>query len=677
MTKPYILSPAGSYEALVAAINAGADEVYFGFGEFNARYNAKNFDEETAQKAINLCRILDVKTNITVNTLVSDREIPKVLDIVYKAACMGADAFIVQDLGLAKSIKQSMPEVVLHASTQCECHNTDGVEKLAEFGFSRVVLAREMQKEHIKKASQMGVETEMFVHGALCVCHSGQCLMSSVIGNRSGNRGLCAQPCRLPYLPIDNSKNKYPLSLKDLSLSCHVEEILELGVTSLKIEGRMKAPDYVYGTTKIWRELVDNAKNASKEDVKKLENLFSRQGFTDKYFTGEYRQNNKDMYGVRTEQDKTNSRQNVIEDIETEKIRKQKITLSARIHQNEKAEITAQLRNIKIVEQSEFVCPVASSRPIDENEVKKALVKLGNTPFCAEQDDVAVENSGDVFLSKSMLNELRRIAVEKLEKEVCSQKNIVRHELLQNNVQRGRVKETQIVYSSNTFEKAKNIRNADIVFVSLYEFDKNEDVLKNDINAVKSKCKRLGVRMPRVIFDDEISRCKALLEKARNFGADVCEILNIGQIKLAKEQSFQMFASFGMNVYNSYTIQVLEEQGFDFVCASSELNPAQIRDLSKKDTTKLCAFVKGHIPVMVLESCIIKANGVCKNNYNNGCCELCDRIGKNFKVYGEPRLAEKQKSCRNIIVNAVETDILKNDEKMQKMNTEMSLILLQ
>lgn len=673
MTKPLILSPAGSVEALISAVNAGADEVYFGFGEFNARYNAKNFDDKDAQYAFDLCRILNVKTNITVNTLVTDREIKKVLDLVYNAASMGADAFIVQDIGLARCIKQSMPQVVLHASTQCACHNSDGVEKLAELGFSRVVLAREMSKEDIQKASLLGVETEMFVHGALCVCHSGQCLMSSVIGGRSGNRGLCAQPCRLPYSPINN--NNYPLSLKDLSLCSHIEEILNLGVTSLKIEGRMKSPDYVYGTTKIWRELVDKGRNAQKEDIQKLENLFSRQGFTDKYFTGKYRENNKDMYGVRTEQDKINSRQTA-KDEEKQTVKKARIQLCIELLENENAKIKAKLGENEVMAVSDFVCPTAASRPLDENEVKKALTRLGNTPFYADEKDVDVTINGSVFLSKSMLNELRRAAVEKLTESVCRKKEILREDLLQNASKRERVKNTSLVYSSNTLEKAKNISGADCIFISLGEFDKDEIQLAKDIDQIRQKCNSFGVRMPRVVFDDEMQKCKALLEKAKKLGASVCEISNIGQIKVAKQSGLELFASFGMNVYNSSTVEVLEQEGFGTICMSCELNEAQIRDIKKKENTKLCAFVKGYLPLMVLESCIIKANGTCKNNNVQGCLELCDRIGKKFRVYGEKRLKDGTKSCRNIIVNSVETDILKNDEKMQKMNVDMSLVLL-
>ena len=299
MTKPLILSPAGSYEALVAAVNAGADEVYFGLPEFNARYNAKNFTDEELEKALFMCRVLGVKSNITVNTLITDKEMPKALDMVYKAASLGADAFIVQDLGFASEIKKQMPNVCLHASTQCACHNLEGAKALTELGFSRVVLAREMPKDEIQKVIDAGIETEIFVHGALCVCQSGMCLMSSVIGGRSGNRGLCAQPCRLPY-NMDENKNKYPLSLKDLSLGTKIEDLVPMGVTSLKIEGRMKSPEYVYGTTKMWRSLIDGGKNATKEQMRELESIFSRGGYTDKYFTGGYFKDNRDMYGVRS-----------------------------------------------------------------------------------------------------------------------------------------------------------------------------------------------------------------------------------------------------------------------------------------------------------------------------------------------------------------------------------------
>ncbi len=667
MKRPFILSPAGSYDALVSAVNAGADEVYFGMSEFNARYNAKNFTREEMKNAINMCRILGVNTNITVNTLVTDKELPRVLDAVYDAACLGADAFIVQDLGLARAVKREMPQVVLHASTQCACHNKEGAEQLSELGFSRVVLAREMPMEEIRRVTELGIETEIFVHGALCVCHSGMCLMSSVIGSRSGNRGLCAQPCRLPY-SLSGSHNSYPLSLKDLSLAQHIEDILGLGVTSLKIEGRMKSPEYVYGTTKIWRELLDGEKNADKRKMQELESIFSRQGFTDKYFTGDYTDNNSDMYGTRREQDKKNTRDAERNTRTDEMERKRSITLTCSIAEGEKAYVTAEAGDVRVSVESDFVCPTASSLPLDEQQVKTALSKLGSTLFEASSEAVDVRVSGNVFLSKSMLNSLRRDAIAALEANLCTQKNVERNKQTAEFTRRERVQKAKNFLSAKNVHMALDADFADYISLPLYDFDGNEQLVEK----VKENCKQIGVALPRVVYSGEMQECRRLLAKAKSSGAMFCVVSNIGQVKTAKDLGFRLFGGMGMNVFNSDTVKVLEELGFELVTVSPELNEAQIRDLSKDTDTLLCGFVKGRLPVMVLESCIIKANGKCRGDCGEACGVLKDRIGKEFEVYGERRLGKSQKSCRNIIYNSVETNRT-SLEKTDKMNLDVQL----
>lgn len=297
--KPELLAPAGSLAALKAAIAAGADAVYFGGTEFSARANAKNFDREEMKYAIALCREMGVKTNITANTLVFDRELDDWLrygEFLWQA---GADAMIVADLGAAAELHRRLPQLSLHASTQAGVCDLGGARLAAEIGFSRVVLARELDREDIRKITrECGVETEMFIHGALCVSVSGQCLFSSVVGGRSGNRGECAQPCRMEY------GGEYPLSLKDYCLAPHVPEILSLGVSSLKIEGRMKSPEYVYGVTEIYRRLIDENRAPDREEMRRLEAFFSRSGFTDAYYTSS---SHKNMTGVRTDEDKAKS----------------------------------------------------------------------------------------------------------------------------------------------------------------------------------------------------------------------------------------------------------------------------------------------------------------------------------------------------------------------------------
>jgi collagenase-like PrtC family protease len=295
---PFLLSPAGSPDALRAAVAAGADEVYLGGGNFNARINAKNFGQKELIAAGQLCRDKNVRLLITLNTLVSDKDFKDVREYVgFLEKNVHPDAYIIQDLGLAVFLKKEFPDIVLHASTQMQQHSTGGVQLLKNLGFSRIVMAREASAKDIKALCESGLECEVFVHGALCVSVSGGCLMSSMIGKRSGNKGECAQPCRMKY----SGSNEYPLSLKDLCLAGHIPELAEMGVTALKIEGRMKSPDYVYEVTRIYRRLIDENRRATEAEMKALRNIFSRSGFTDGYFiakTGLF------MFGIRRESDK-------------------------------------------------------------------------------------------------------------------------------------------------------------------------------------------------------------------------------------------------------------------------------------------------------------------------------------------------------------------------------------
>lgn len=660
MTKPLILSPAGSFEALCAAVNAGADEVYFGLPEFNARYNAKNFTDEELKEALRMCRILGVKSNITVNTLITDKEMPKALDMVYNAASLGADAFIVQDLGFASEIKRQMPSVCLHASTQCACHNLEGAKKLTQLGFDRVVLAREMPKHEIEKVVNEGIETEIFVHGALCVCQSGMCLMSSVIGGRSGNRGLCAQPCRLPYSMAEN-KNKYPLSLKDLSLGTRIEELIPMGITSLKIEGRMKSPEYVYGTTKIWRELIDGGKNASVNQMNELSDIFSRGGYTDKYFTGAYQKDNRDMYGIRSSDDKQNTRETEKKLDFSKASRKRGISIFCEIEKEKPVKAVAVCGDVSVNAMSEFTVPAATGRPVTEDDVKDSLSKLGNTFFEAESIEAVVK--GEVFLSKSKLNSVRRSLSEKLEKSLYNPETVVRNTQKKAFERRKKAESLEKLYVCNNNQTAKSVKDG---YISI----PLSDVEEYDID------EGFGVTLPRVIYSGEMNECKRLLSVAKAKGAEFALVSNIGHVDAVKQAGLSLFGNIGMNVFNSCTVNVLENMGFSLITVSCELNEAQIRDLQKRDETKLCAFTKGRLPLMVLESCIVRAGGKCKGQNAEPCGVLHDRMGMDFPVYGEKRLSQDAYPCRNIIYNSVETDLLSKDGKMSKMNVDTAMILL-
>ena len=292
-----LLSPAGSPEAVIAAVQNGADAVYLGFGDYNARRGAKNFTGEEFERAARYCRIRGCKLYVTMNTLVNDRELEGAVQCARMASKYGADGLIIQDLGLIRILREAVPDLPLHASTQMSIHNLAGAEAAAEMGLKRVVLARELNFDQIRFITKnCSVETEIFVHGALCFCHSGQCYMSSLIGRRSGNRGMCAQPCRMQY-SLGGRMDNYPLSLKDNCLVDRLQEIEDAGVACVKIEGRMKRPEYTAIVTQIYSKALKEHRKPTREEMRMLEDAFSRNGFTQGYFNGD----KQDMFGVRGE----------------------------------------------------------------------------------------------------------------------------------------------------------------------------------------------------------------------------------------------------------------------------------------------------------------------------------------------------------------------------------------
>ena len=291
-----LLSPAGSPEAVRAAVQSGADAVYLGYGNFNARRNAVNFDEAALQEAVQYCHLRGVKVYLTLNTLLNDRELTQAAKLVDQVSQMGVDALLVQDLGVARMCRQVAPDLPLHASTQMTIHSLDGAKAAADLGMTRVVVSRELSRDQIAYlCDRSPVEIECFVHGALCMCYSGQCFFSSVIGGRSGNRGMCAQPCRLNY-GWGQTADKPLLSLKDMSLAKHLQELEEMGVACAKIEGRMKRPEYVAVVTKVYATAIREHRDPTPGEQQALAHAFSRQGFTDGYFMDK---TGRHMFGIR------------------------------------------------------------------------------------------------------------------------------------------------------------------------------------------------------------------------------------------------------------------------------------------------------------------------------------------------------------------------------------------
>ncbi len=669
MSRPLILSPAGSPEALQAALNAGADEIYFGLESFNARGNAKNFTTEEAARAFRACRLAGVKTNVTLNTLISDREMEDAVRLAYNAACMGADAFIVQDLGLARALKKTMPTLTLHASTQCACHSVAGAEALMELGFSRLVLARELDEEEIAKIVALGAETEVFVHGALCVCHSGMCLMSSVIGKRSGNRGLCAQPCRLPYTlsGATNRSNGYPLSLKDLSLCEHVPTLSALGITSLKIEGRMKPPSYVAGVTEVWKRLVTENRSATRSEREYLEALFSRNGFTDAYFTADYRTDNRSMYGVRTEADKRKSE--VLAET-TLPPRKRPVRMNGTFQIGQAPTLCLSDGAEEVRVEGDFTVQAAATEPMDEAQLTAALSKLGNTPFVASE--ILIQADEGLFVPKSQLNALRRVTVEALEKALTDVRPIPF------------APEEIRLTSQNAARKAGSVRlrlypaTEEGLTRMLERYDVHEiesvclplkwfDGAVPNVSALTERGLRFGVRMPRVVFSKEEAAATEALRCAAKCGASYAVAENIGDISLIRTSGLALYGGAALSVYNSQTLAFLGECGMESVTISPELNAAQMRDLVRQAQVETELIGAGRLELMVLESCVIRACGDCRKRENGELCAmLTDRIGMRFPIRTEQRLGAVGYPCRNVLLNSVPLQLVEKPEEIRK-----------
>ncbi|MBR5528748.1 MAG: U32 family peptidase [Clostridia bacterium] len=655
---PYLLAPAGSYDALCAAIDAGADEVYFGSSGFNARNFAKNFSDEEFFDAIKLCRIFGVRSNITVNTLVYDREINDVLDLIYQAACHGADAFIVQDMGVARAVKEQMPQVALHASTQCACHNKDGAQKFYEAGFSRIVLARELSLEDIISIGKDApYETEAFVHGALCVSHSGQCLFSSVVGGRSGNRGMCAQPCRMEYEMCGTcTKKGYALSLKDLSLAKHIPALCDAGIASLKIEGRMKSPEYVYGVTKIFKNLLIEKRAATGDEMRALSELFSRDGFTDSYFTKHYIKDGASMYGVRSEKEKELTR--MAEKNITIPTPRKNISAVCAFETGKKPSLSFLCGENAVTVTGDVYIEEAKNAGATFDSVAKNIAKLGNTHFALNSSDISMTLSENAFVPAGLLNEMRRTAAEKLELQMTEEIPLKRCRMGFVPVRQPE-KEKQIrlrLYfaSCENFEKKLSaFKNVESVVFPLGIFAENS--LRDVLSEICRKYK-VGVLFPRVLFESERQTAYGILCSAAQTGASFCEVSNIGHISAARDAGLKVYGGIGLNITNTLSVQYYTEVlGLESVVLSPEMKLGAMRDIPKSDAVTYCAYAYGRYPLMVLENCLLRSRGMC-----DGKCSVCgilhDRIGADFPIYASPRLDAKF-PCRNIIYNSVITDL--------------------
>ena len=647
-----LLAPAGSMEALRAAVCNGADAVYLGADTFNARINARNFSAADLQEAVVYCHVRGVKVHLTLNTLVLDREMPRAAELIRLAASCGVDAFIVQDLGVVSLCRQLAPDVPIHASTQMSIHSLEGVLEAAALGCSRVVLARELPAEeiaHICKKSP--VEIEVFVHGALCMCYSGQCYLSSVIGRRSGNRGQCAQPCRLPYGYGRFESTRYPLSLKDNCLAGELDELRRMGVASIKIEGRMKRPEYVAIVTRAYRTVLNGGK-LMPSDLQELETAFSRQGFTDGYFRG---QTGSDMFGRRQEGEDTAdlfaSARATYEQGEPQRIG---VRFYAMIRRGEPAQLAVEDPDGNLCRTRGPVPEQALYRSLTPQDLEQQLKKTGGTPYLC----TAVRSSldPDLMLPASAINAMRRDVIAELTakrgRAAPARLNAYDEPPRYDGIA-GEPQLTIAVRTAGQITSRMLSMKPTVLYVPLSELAEHPDLPQR-----VSVETQLAAILPRVIWSCELVPLVRQLHTVYEMGVRQVLAGNLGQLHIARAAGFAVRGDFGLNIVNSRAMRYLREQGLDSQLLSFELTLPQIRDISKAVQAELLIY--GRLPLMLMENCVMKnRTGICA--CQTGTVRLVDRVGEEFPIVKDPG------TCRNVLLNGKKLYLLDKKDALRGM----------
>ncbi len=641
-----LLCPAGSMEALIAAVQNGADAVYLGAGDFNARRNAKNFQPEQLVEAVSYCHLRGVQLHLTLNTLVTDRQCPQVLDTIRCAAEAGVDAFIVQDWGVLSLCRQYAPWIDCHGSTQMSVHNLEGVKKAAQLGCSRVVLARELSREdYLEICATSPIEIEVFGHGALCMCHSGQCYFSAVVGRRSGNRGQCAQPCRLPY-GYGKFSQDYPMSLKDSCLLMQLSELNSMGIASLKIEGRMKRPEYVAVVTAIYRRVLDG-EMVTKHDLDLLETIFSREGFTSGYYDNEL---GKTMFGThqgeRVDEAVFSAARATYSKGERPCVG---LDLTVEIHHNQPMKLTVCDGQTVAVTVTGDVPEVARTCGLSTEDVAQRLSKMGGTPFFVRSCNVELEDG--LMVPAKGLNGLRRIAMEAFSASKTGIKPHVFGEidsLPQIEVGTSVPVMTASVQSWAQVTPSLLSAKPDMIYVPLH-------ILCDAPVDNFAELGKFAAVLPRVILTKERKRIVQQLETMKKKGVTHLLGGNIGHLELAKD--FILHGDFGLNYFNSTSGFALKKLGFASATVSFELLMAQVRDLKKPLPVELLVY--GRLPLMITENCLISwKNSKC--NCGNP-VELVDRKGERF-----PLLRDGD-TCRTVVYNGKKLWLLDELKSLQSM----------
>ena len=618
-----LLSPAGGFDSLIAAVQTGADAVYMGFGAFNARRSAKNFTDEEFASAVSYCHLRGVRVFLTLNTLLTDRELVQAADALKKACAMGVDAILVQDWGLLTLAQELVPDVPLHASTQMSLFTLGGANEAAALGMERVVLARELNRDEVREiCAGCPAEIEIFIHGALCMCYSGQCEMSAVVGERSGNRGSCAQPCRLPYGVNGPCRSGHPLSLKDANLSAYLGEMAEMGVACLKLEGRMKRPEYVAVITGIYRRLLDEKRRPTAEEARQLEQAFSRSGFTDGYWLGK---KGPQMFGTRPENapepkelfaearaQYENGREN----------RKIPVNLRLAVRRGEPVRLSgacAVKGGVSTAMALGDAPQEARNRAVTAEELRQRLSKTGGTVFTA--DRVEIELDKGLMVPASAINGLRRELLDELaaRREDIPPRRVLEAAALPEAPEPPKaMRFTCSVLKAQQVTAALLAEKPAIVYVPIEELERLDAGLdwgETELCAV----------LPRVFRTADEPVLRQLL--AQHPEAAAVSIGNLGHLPIVRGLGRTLRGDFGLNIFNSRALLFWQEQGLSSATASFELRWQQVRDLNKHLPCE--AIVYGRLPLMVMENCVTRCNVGCTHGAGS---VLTDRTGAQFPV---------------------------------------------
>lgn len=693
-----LLAPAGSLKTLKAVIHAGADAVYLGGSMFGARAYANNFNEEELLEAIRFGHIHGRKIILAVNTLLKEYELGQLYDYLHPYYEAGLDAVIVQDMGVMEFIKTHFPNLPIHTSTQMTITNVEGARLLKEQGVERVVTAREMSLEEIQRIhDEVGVELESFIHGALCYCYSGQCLFSSIIGGRSGNRGRCAQPCRLSYEVLQGEKSltghhAIPiLSLKDMCTLPFLYELADHGVYSFKIEGRMKTPEYAAGVVSIYRKYMDSYLDGSripveKKDIRALLELGNRGGFTNGYY---YHHNDSDM--LSGESASHNKSEGVLQDnirreyVDTEL--KEKIKGKLILNKECLAKIEVQYGKIKVSYQGDMVL-VAQNRPLTEEVVTEKITKTGNTPFVFENLEVTMDD--DIFMPVNQLNQLRRGALEALEEALLKpyertlpelvetssaetdrqttgnaikEKQISGQSLSQTSGQQSAGSSTEVRVLIEDAEQLPAVLKADFVDTvyldcMLYTRENLIRKLSEDIDRVHASGKKAFYVFPFIFRQQTSLFYEKIMPELKKLPLDGIMVRSLDEIAFIKEwgnENWQMVSDSNLYTYSNEAAEYFYRLGMIQDTIPVELNR---KEILKRENSRSEMIIYGRLPLMITAQCIHKNTLGCMHQPK--VLNLKDRYSVHFPV------KNFCPECYNVIYNSLPVCLFKEDVTVKK-----------